>query len=234
MSNAAPMSMTNAEVDAVVAARLDDAMRDANGGAARPLAFSAFDSGKVEDLAQFLEAAVGVWIDVACKGHAAFQIPPDADLVLRVSTAAAIRLDVADAVARAMMKRFQHLQPLESDIRCALQEAIGNAVIHGNLGLDGSLRATMEGLRIFSATMEQRQSDPALACLPITIRAKAHHDGVTFVVEDMGAGFTPPTIGPEPIPAVAAGGLGLAIIHRCCAQLRFDSGGRCIDMAFRL
>ena len=199
-----------------------------------PQEFAAFDGGKVEDLRQSLETPTGVWIDIASTGHGAFQIPPDADLVLRISTAAAIRLDVADAVAWTVMERFHHLQSLESEIRCALQEAVGNAVIHGNLALDGSLRATMEGLRIFSATMEQRQFDPALAGLPITICARARQDGIDISVEDMGGGFTPPTIQADSTPAIAASGHGLTIIHRCCAQLRFDNGGRCIIMEFRL
>ncbi len=225
MTPAARIAITNRGVDPSAADRIraQIALRTPE-----RLNVTVFDGRDESDLAAALALPVAVCIDIQCTDPAADL--PRASLLLRLSTATATRLDVADAFATALEPRFPHLADQLNGIRYAVQEAVGNAVIHGNLGLDGALRASLEELRQFAAAMEQRLGDPAHAGLPITIAARPCRGGIAVSVEDRGPGFHPPSI--RPPPSAAAGGLGLAIIGQCCRRIRFSRGGRRITMLF--
>ncbi|OAN48154.1 hypothetical protein A6A04_05210 [Paramagnetospirillum marisnigri] len=192
-----------------------------------------FDGRAPGGPAASLTQTADIFIDASCDGHAAFELPTPADLVIRVSTLTAIDTDLSDALVAAVNARGdQRLHSTDMDIRCAVQEAIGNAVIHGNLGLDGSMRADLAGLRIFAEAMEKRRGDPARACLPVTIITRTRGTELEVSIEDRGRGFSPPLTRPTRPPPVAAGGLGLVIIHRCCSKVGFGLGGRRITMTF--
>lgn len=192
-----------------------------------------FDGADIAALKDLLAADAMAFTDSSCAAGP-WLPPPEALLALRISTAAALRLDVADAMVMALVARHPWLEARATDMRYALQEAVGNAVVHGNLGLDSSLRGSLAGLREFSTIMEQRRSDPVLSARPIVICVAAVSEGVEIAVDDVGGGFTPGRIAMPIGPAEAAGGgMGLGIIQRCCAALRFERGGSRIVMTFR-
>jgi hypothetical protein len=191
-----------------------------------------FDGGTVGDLGEAMaetETDGAAFVDAACADHASLPAGIGA-LALIVSTAAATRLDVAEAFARAAGHRFGELAPLHPQLREALQEAVGNAVMHGNLGLDGRLRGTFDELRNFAAEMERRLGDPSYANRPITLTAARGPRGTVVSVEDSGDGFVPQQTGA--VRPAAGGGNGLAIIRDCCRKVTFARGGRRITMLF--
>lgn len=187
-----------------------------------------FDGQTESGFVAALAAPATTVIEAQCADNAGGL--PAAALLLRLSTATATRLDAADAFASALLARFPHLGGQIAEIRFAVHEAVANAVIHGNLGLDSAMRSSVEELRRFAATMEARLGDPAHAGLPVTILARSCPGGLVISVEDGGAGFQPKTI--RPPASAAAGGLGLSIIGKCCRRLRFSRGGRRISMLF--
>lgn len=188
-----------------------------------------FDGARENDLAAALAPPVNACLDVDCHHNVSFVLPT-ADFVARLSTSTANRLDVAEGVVNALLGRFAGLAAKAADMRYALQEAVGNAVIHGNLGMDSGLRATMEGLREFALQLDQRMADPEHAYRPITISAKVSGDDVALAVEDRGVGFDPLAV--RPPESAAAGGLGLGIIRKCARKVSFGKGGRRITMVF--
>jgi len=195
------------------------------------LRVTVFDGGTVPDLGRILAAGdTAAYVDSACAGQD--RLPADAgEFVLVLSTAAAARLDVADAFAAAAGERFPELRDDQLRVHEALQEAVANAVMHGNLALDGSLRATLSDLRSYAAEMERRLHDPAYAERAVTISALRRKQGIAVRVEDSGNGFTPPP--PHAFRLSAGGGNGLAIIRSCCRRVTFSRGGRRITMLFR-
>jgi anti-sigma regulatory factor (Ser/Thr protein kinase) len=188
-----------------------------------------FDGAELAELGSVLAPPANACLDVDCNRNVTFLLPV-ADFVLRLSTATANRVDVADCVIGALQDRHPHLAAKAADMRYALQEAVGNAVIHGNLGMDSGLRISMEGLREFALQLDQRLADPAHAQLPITISARIAQDGIAIVVDDRGAGFDPLAV--RPPPSAAAGGMGLGIIRKCARTVSFGRGGRRITMVF--
>ena len=187
-----------------------------------------FDGSDDDALAAALAPPATLCIDLACAESA---VPPiRASLLLRLSTAAATRLDAANAFCSALADRAPYLTRDLGDVRYAVHEAIANAVMHGNLGLDSAMRSDMAGLSRFAEAMEQRLADPAHARLPVVIAARSLDGRVLISVEDQGRGFRPQDIR-RPASA-ASGGMGLAIIAKCCRRLRFSKGGRRITMMF--
>ena len=188
-----------------------------------------FDGTDDRALAAALASPASFCLDSACVQRG--DPPRRAALSLHLSTSSAARLDAADAFCTAMAKRAPHLAGRLGDMRFAVHEAIANAVMHGNLGLDSAMRANLAGLTRFAEVMEQRLADPAHARLPVVIAARLSGDWLLISVEDKGRGFRLQDVS-RPASA-AAGGMGLSIIAKCCRRIRFSNGGRRITMMFR-
>ncbi len=224
------LDITNRGVDALDLERIQDDLRRANPSCSGRMAATVFDGRREEDLPAVLVPPASLVIDADCAAPIMIEIVPETLLTLVVSTHTANRHDIADGFTGALERRRPELAGRTADIRYALQEALGNAVIHGNLGLDGTLRGSLDSLRVFAAMMEQRLADPHHSRLPIVIAAEATADGVVLTVEDHGDGFVPADVRPSDNPA--AGGMGLSIIRMYSRSVAFDRGGRRIAMTF--
>ena len=84
----------------------------------------------------------------------------------------------------------QHCDRSESvRVGVALHEAIRNAMHHGNLELDSSLRR--EDSQRYYDLAEQRRREAPYAQRRVTIRAEESRDEAVYVVRDEGPGFDP-------------------------------------------
>ncbi len=72
-------------------------------------------------------------------------------------------------------------------VTIALQEALSNAMFHGNLELSSSLRESDE--RQFFALAEERRVQPPYAERKVWLEGRLKHDEVFFRVQDEGPGF---------------------------------------------
>ncbi|MBC7950420.1 MAG: ATP-binding protein [Rhodospirillaceae bacterium] len=194
-----------------------------------------FDSDQDDDLPAMLAEPVAAIIDVSC--HApmdGLKRLPSA-LLVRVSTALALTCDVAGPVSAALCRRLPQARPVETALRAAMQEAIGNAVMHGNLGMDSGLRSRCDGLAAFAHMMDTRAKDPDLARRAVTIAAKWNAHALVVTVEDCGIGFDHHAhAGHAPAPLTAHSGRGLAQIRAACGRVNLLSKGRRISMRFKL
>ena len=77
----------------------------------------------------------------------------------------------------------------------ALEEALVNAMYHGNLEIDSSLKE--EGSEVYESIVQQRRRDPLYGNRSIEIRAELCHDEAVVTVTDEGPGFDPASL-PDP------------------------------------
>jgi len=118
-------------------------------------------------------------------------------------------------------------------IRTALEEAISNAMHHGNLEIDSSLRR--DSVTPYLRAIEQRASIPPHHNRRVFVTARIDRQQVEYVVRDQGKGFDPSTV-----PALsgkldpdAAAGRGLGLIRSYMDHLSFNAVGNALTMRKR-
>lgn len=125
-------------------------------------------------------------------------------------------------------------RPGQIRIRVALQEALTNALYHGNLEVSSDLR--QEDERHFFKLAEARR-----ACEPYKsrrIRVLTHLDrhSATFMISDQGPGFDTSRIHKpiDPDDLLRVGGRGLLLIRTFMDEVTFNPAGNTITMVKRL
>ncbi|PWC82714.1 hypothetical protein TSH100_22260 [Azospirillum sp. TSH100] len=156
------------------------------------------------------------------------------DLYLNLTTATAHDLQLGGRLLAALSARHPLIGDRRDDMELALHEAVSNALVHGNLGVDGMKELSAQELARFSRDLGDRLADPALAArrIVIAIRIDPAEDGgplATVEITDEGAGFTP-----GPRTNAGASGRGLDLIAHIAEGLEIEDGGRRIRMRFRL
>jgi hypothetical protein len=149
-------------------------------------------------------------------------------LALRLTTASALRLDVAQQVVEALDSRFVWVRPIRDNMQLALHEAVSNAIVHGNLGLPSMARRRLEDLGTFAEGLRMRLAEPELAARRVSVDVRCLGSSVFAAVQDEGAGH-------EGALSIAeqAHGRGLQIITALAHAVQFSHGGRRIEMEFR-
>ncbi|EME71330.1 hypothetical protein H261_04008 [Paramagnetospirillum caucaseum] len=176
-------------------------------------------------------AAWAIDLDCASPEDGLERLP--ARLLVRASTAAAVHNDLVGMMVEALGQRLPHMDSIGIDVRLALQEAVSNAVMHGNLCLDGRLRGSRDGLAAFTQAMQRRLADPRFGRRPVTIAADWNRTHLVIRVEDRGRGFRPPAVS-LPVAPGACCGRGIGQIRDLCQRVSFTNRGRRITMRFRL
>lgn len=156
-----------------------------------------------------------------------------AQLLIRAATTTTMTHDVVGVMIDALKRRLPRIEPIGIDIRLALQEALSNAVMHGNLCLNGRLRSTRDGLVAFTQSMQERLAHQRYGRRPVTIAADWNQTHLVIRVEDQGRGFVPPAVS-LPVPPGACSGRGIGQIRTLCQRVSFTNQGRRITMRFRL
>lgn len=192
--------------------------------------FSGSGTGGIEDIL-CPPATWAIDMDCSAPDQGLERLP--ARLLIRAATTTTVTHDVVGLMIDALNQRLPRLDPLLVDVRLALQEALSNAVMHGNLGLNGRLRSTRDGLLSFTQSMQERLADRRYGRRPVTIAADWNQTHLVMRVEDLGRGFVPPMVS-LPVPADACSGRGLGQIRALCQRVSFTKQGRRITMRFRL
>lgn len=116
----------------------------------------------------------------------------------------------------------------------ALDEAIVNAIFHGNLEVASELRQIDGGNAFFDLVAERKQQHP-YCDRRVQISLWATPQEATFVVRDDGQGFDASNL-PDPTDPAnleRAGGRGLLLIHSFMDQVRHNDRGNEITMIKR-
>ncbi|QEH36331.1 Luminescence regulatory protein LuxO [Aquisphaera giovannonii] len=162
---------------------------------------------------------------------------PDPDQVRVLGSLEEIRLryclDNDDSLVAPLIRRLEGLvlemgvceRPDLVRLGVALQEAVVNAIDHGNLELDSELRQDDE--RVYHELGERRKSQPPYRDRRVRLDAGITRDEASFTVRDEGPGFDPSKL-PDPTdPAnlFRIGGRGLLLIRTLMDEVRFNATG---------
>jgi hypothetical protein len=111
-----------------------------------------------------------------------------------------------------------------------MQEALNNALYHGNLELSSDLRRDDD--RMFDELAERRMGAEPYRSRHIGVRLQLDRDAARFVVSDDGPGFDTAVVDrpvrPEDLTRV--GGRGLLLIRTFMDQVTFNVSGNQIAM----
>jgi anti-sigma regulatory factor (Ser/Thr protein kinase) len=120
-------------------------------------------------------------------------------------------------------------------VMLALNEALTNSIIHGNLGVSSKLKE--EGDRAFAQAVTARCADPNYAMRPVDIQMNYDGQKVHWVFTDQGEGFDVAAVlrkldetGPDPF---RPSGRGLILMRAFVDELSYDHGGRRARLTLR-
>jgi CheY-like chemotaxis protein len=115
----------------------------------------------------------------------------------------------------------------------ALEEALTNAIHHGNLELESALYES--SLDSFAAEMQERQNQAPYCDRRVSVTAVATREEARYVIQDQGAGFDKAIIPnmTRPLAADEARGRGLLLIHSVMDEVSYNDSGNQITMIKR-
>ncbi len=119
-------------------------------------------------------------------------------------------------------------------VATALDEAIQNAILHGNLEVSSKLREDEDG-SAFQILVTQRRQEAGFKDRRAHVRACVTSEWAEFVIRDEGPGFDPKAI-PTPTDPVYFDrqcGRGLFLIHAFMNEVRHNDQGNEITMTLR-
>ncbi|MEJ0072006.1 MAG: ATP-binding protein [Pseudomonadota bacterium] len=118
---------------------------------------------------------------------------------------------------------------MASKVSGATQEAIANAVLHGNLGLNPA--GAEEDFDAFHRAIAARLTEPDVARRRVTVDISWTAAEVTIEIGDEGDGFEPPDADSMAL-TVAASGRGMTIMRSLASRIAFKDGGRRTVLGF--
>lgn len=121
------------------------------------------------------------------------------------------------------------------DLIClALEEALRNAVHHGNLELSSELREMFDE-ELFDKAMDERRRLSPYRDRKVYVKITISPDGVTFVVRDDGDGFDPSKV-PDPTSEEgleAVSGRGILLMQSLMDEVTFNEKGNEVTLVKR-
>ncbi|NWH07430.1 MAG: ATP-binding protein [Alphaproteobacteria bacterium] len=151
-----------------------------------------------------------------------------AALCIVVRTSTAYRRPLAREIAVALKRRCDIGDETALIMETVLHEALMNAILHGNLGLNSEARQGFGMLDRFQSLIDHRLKLPQFSNKPLVIGATWTSRFIDLSVRDDGTGYSAK---PRALPDESrASGRGLAIIQALAAAVSFKEGGRLIEM----
>lgn len=121
------------------------------------------------------------------------------------------------------------------DLIClALEEALRNAVHHGNLELSSELRDMFDE-DLFKKALDERRVLSPYCDRNVYVKVKISPDGVTFIVRDDGDGFDPSEV-PDPTSEEgleAVSGRGILLMQSLMDEVTFNEKGNEVTLVKR-
>jgi anti-sigma regulatory factor (Ser/Thr protein kinase) len=158
--------------------------------------------------------------------------PAPGHLSLVVTTRSAYRHSIVKAFMTAMQSRTSLSEDLRIRVYSAVQEALMNAVLHGNLRIDPHLRDNLAGLLAAQEAIEARLNAPEVARTMIRVDAIWNASTLNVVIQDSGEGYDETTA--QPVTDESACGRGLAILQAFSDKVAVLNGGTTVKLEFRL
>jgi anti-sigma regulatory factor (Ser/Thr protein kinase) len=153
-------------------------------------------------------------------------------LYLSISTRAAFDLPLSLEFCIAIWERLPAFSVHRREkVEFALQEAIANALVHGNLGVPGSLKESAQGFETYCAMLSERLLDAAYADRRLEIAGLfLNGQSMKLTITDQGEGFV---ICEESLEqACSKTGRGMAFLRELSDQMQIDDNGRRVNLFF--
>lgn len=120
-------------------------------------------------------------------------------------------------------------------LELVIAEVVNNAIDHGVLGLDSSIKKNPEGFEEYFICRAARLAELRSGFVSVLVE-QLSADIIAISVEDSGAGFDFPleiqTLQPENL--MQAYGRGLMIIRHLCESMMHVGRGNCVLLQFRI
>ncbi len=173
--------------------------------------------------------------DAAPQNAAALSpIPVTSDgFFVSLGTGTAFSLHCAVLICDALVWRGVLRDNVRSAVELCLQEAIANALIHGNLGVDSGLKDRDDGYLRFSRLVNARLADPDLSGRRLDLLVSWGESGLDVAVADEGAGFDFERMTGNR-GKMARSGRGFTLMRALAAEVRVLDGGRCTALRFKV
>lgn len=158
-------------------------------------------------------------------------------LSLLVTTKSAYRHRISRAFVEAIESRTALSSDLHDRIYTATQEAVMNAVLHGNLRIEEGLRDNLEHFVEFHESIERKLALPEIAGGLIRVDALWNSKMLYVVIRDSGDGYDKadvPTLSDAISDTPAGSGRGLSILEAICDRVVLLHGGRAIKLGFNI
>jgi sigma-B regulation protein RsbU (phosphoserine phosphatase) len=161
-------------------------------------------------------------------GRECFEAVERGGLCLSLTAASACSYGMTNLLGAAIRRRFDGDRDWDGIDLC-LSEAIGNAIIHGSLGVTSSLRETRAGLDQFSEAVHLGLKDTASAGKRVEVTVVPLPDArLELTVYDQGTGFDFDRCLNEAVLRDAKHGRGLALIRKLAHSVASRQGGRAL------
>lgn len=161
------------------------------------------------------------WQGAAAAGFALF---------LSITTAQAMAIRLAPLLCQILVQRGILSPAMQGGVELCFQEALANALIHGNLDVPSALKKGKDGFLKFSTTIQDRLQNPEYGLRRVEIGVSQTCDGFTLHVGDQGEGYEASALhGAAPREA---SGRGFLFMQALAQQVRISDGGRCVCLHF--
>lgn len=117
----------------------------------------------------------------------------------------------------------------------ALEEALVNAMEHGNLELSSDLKEEgLDGDDKFEALRQERMADASFGSRPLELSLVIEARQALVVIQDHGKGFKPESLGSDGQERLTAlSGKGFQLIRRAFDEMVYEDGGRRLSLIRR-
>lgn len=165
-------------------------------------------------------------------------VAPALALQLRMEADAVARTDPVPAVMQ-LLADTAFGERHRSDVFAILRELLTNAIDHGLLGLDSSLKATPDGFmeyyRLRDARLRSLRSGHITLCVTRERGLERGRDTLRIAVTDSGAGFDHVAeLARAADPDCASRrGRGIAMLRALCEELTYTGTGNVAEVVYR-
>lgn len=193
---------------------------------------SIWDGASEQSLALALKRPVIRCLEQGVQEHPSDNQLRDDMLVLDMTTRSALRLNVTKVFLDALGERLHLPVDLWLRILTVANEFVMNAVLHGNLELDSSLRQSFDGMMKLQEIIETRLADRSIAARAVRLEVCWTSGMIYLLVGDSGRGFDWSVRCANKVGAPRGSGRGLGIVEALSSSVEFLCGGTIIKAGF--
>ncbi len=167
-------------------------------------------------------------------GPRCLRVARQGGLVASLTTATAFSCDLVGRFAKVLRERMPNMSAgTGDDLEMCLAEAVGNAVVHGNLEIGSGLRTNRDDFELYCNLLKEGLANPELSARRVEVCwMPLNQFQQMVVVSDQGQGFDFSKQLSTSCELEAKSGRGLPLIKMLARSVSAEDGGRSLVMTF--